>query len=44
MGIMLIQKHGVTIKYHDQEITITSVQSATQATGNALATLKKINC
>ena len=35
-------KHvGVTIKYHDQEITITSVQSATQATGNALATLKK---
>lgn len=35
-------KHvGLTIKYHDQEITITSVQSATQATGNALATLKK---
>ena len=35
-------KHvGVTIKYHDQEITITSVQSATQATGNALATFKK---
>ena len=35
-------KHvGITIKYHDQEITITSVQSATQATGNALATLKK---
>ena len=32
---------GLTIKYHDQEITITSVQSATQATGNALATLKK---
>ena len=35
-------KHvGLTIRYHDQEITITSVQSATQATGNALATLKK---
>ena len=35
-------KHvGITIKYHDQEITITSVQSATQATGNCLATLKK---
>ena len=35
-------KHvGITIKYHDQEITITSVQSATQATGNALANLKK---
>tara|TARA_R100000995_G_scaffold42456_1_gene19853 strand:- start:7732 stop:10338 length:2607 start_codon:yes stop_codon:yes gene_type:complete len=35
-------KHvGITIKYHDQEITITSVQSATQATGNALAALKK---
>ena len=35
------QHVGLTIKYHDQEITITSVQSATQATGNALATLKK---
>jgi len=35
-------KHvGITVKYHDQEITITSVQSATQATGNCLATLKK---
>mgnify|MGYP003108942032 FL=1 len=35
-------KHvGITIKYHDQEITITSVQSTTQATGNCLATLKK---
>ena len=35
-------KHvGITIKYHDQEISITSVQSATQATGNCLATLKK---
>ena len=41
-GNYLNSKHvGVTIKYHDQEITITSVQSATQATGNALATLKK---
>ena len=35
-------KHvGITVKYHDQEITITSVQSTTQATGNCLATLKK---
>ena len=35
-------KHvGITIKYHDQEIEITSVQSTTQATGNALAALKK---
>ena len=35
-------KHvGITIKYHDQEITIVSVQSATQATGNCLSTLKK---
>ena len=41
-GNYLNSKHvGVTIKYHDQEIEITSVQSATQATGNALATLKK---
>ena len=37
-GNYLNSKHvGVTIKYHDQEIEITSVQSATQATGNALA-------
>ena len=35
-------KHvGTTIRYHGQEIEITSVQSATQATGNCLATLKK---
>ena len=35
-------KHvGITVKYHDQEISITSVQSTTQATGNCLATLKK---
>ncbi len=41
-GNYLNSKHvGITIKYHDQEITITSVQSATQATGNCLATLKK---
>lgn len=32
---------GVTIKYHDQEIDITSVQSNLQATGTCLATLKK---
>jgi len=35
-------KHvGTTIRYHGQEIEITSVQSTTQATGNCLATLKK---
>jgi len=35
-------KHvGITVKYHDQEITIVSVQSTTQATGNCLAALKK---
>ena len=32
---------GVTIRYVDTEITITSVQSATQATGNIVGTLRQ---
>jgi uncharacterized protein YunC (DUF1805 family) len=32
---------GVVIRYNDTEITITSVQSATQATGNIVGTLRQ---
>lgn len=40
-GDYLFSLHiGVTIKYHDSEILITSVQSATSATGNIIDELK----
>lgn len=41
-GNYLSSRHvGVTLRYVDTEITITSVQSATQATGNIVGTLRQ---